>query len=110
MPDDAPVGVPAWWWRPVRDVSQRFLGEWGETAERLGWSTADLFAVDASRPYERIDQYGLCVLLAGRSGERVVALTAAGATIKSGRHLTSFRRPDLEPAGIVLVWTLANDG
>ena len=70
---------------------RNFLHQWGETAQRLGWTSADLFGLHTppERPhpsYSRLSQYdctGLCWLLQGR---RVTALTAETAAIATGPH------------------------
>jgi hypothetical protein len=97
--------VPPRWWALLRETSALFLDEWGATAEGLGWTTADLFAVNGKVPYTRIDQYGLCPLLAGRC-QKVIALTAEVAVIQSGSNRTTFRRQEGESPGVVFVWTL----
>lgn len=106
MDSQPPPGVPPRWWSTLREAARRFVAEWGDTAVALGWTDADLFAVDARAPYTRIDQYGLVPLLAGPLERRVIAMTETGATIQTGQHRASFRRWPQEPPGIVLVWTL----
>src|SRR4051794_35615090 len=38
-----PAGVPELRWRQALADAERFLTEWGETAEQLGWTADDLF-------------------------------------------------------------------
>ena len=92
----------------MRDAS-KFLAVWGEQAEALGWTSADLFGLHAppANPhpsYSRLSRYdctGLCWLLEGRE---VIALTEATASIRNPHtgNLTVFRknnRPALGPLG-----------
>ena len=95
------------WQQCIRDGS-RFLAKWGEQAEALGWTSADLFGLHTppERPhptYSRLSRYdstGLCWLLQGRPA---VALTEATATIKGATgNITVYRRhnkPALGPLG-----------
>ena len=96
------------WQRCVAD-GKRFLAKWGEQAESLGWSSADLFglAPAPAKPhpsYRRLSRYdasGLCWLLQGR---QVIALTEATATIRNPAtgSLTTYRRfnkPSYGPLG-----------
>jgi hypothetical protein len=101
------VGVTRWQ-QFVRDGS-KFLARWGEQAQALNWSSADLFGLHQppERPhpsYRRLSRYdctGLIWLLQGRS---VVALTEATATIRNPDTgaITTYRRfnkPTLGPVG-----------
>ncbi len=103
-----PAHVPEARWRQCVSDGSRFLAKWGEQAEALGWSSADLFALDdpPEKPhptYSRLSRYdctGLCWLLQGRP---VVALTEATAAIenKTG-NITTYRKsnkPALGPVG-----------
>jgi len=75
-------------WQQAIEDGYRFLGQWGEQAAALGWTTQDLFGLhtvpDAPTPsYRRLsryDQTGLIWLLRGRP---VVALTASTAAIEN---------------------------
>lgn len=68
-----------------------FLRDWGHQAEALGWSAEDLFCVDPVAPLARYDTMGLVWML---QGQRVVALAADAATIKSDSgSLLKFYRP-----------------
>jgi hypothetical protein len=62
---------------------------WGKTADRLGWTTLDLFGVHPTAPTARFDVMGLIPILRGRS---VCVLTEKTATIEceSGARLTLY--------------------
>jgi hypothetical protein len=89
------------WQRCVQDGS-KFLAIWGEQAEALGWTSADLFGLhtppDKPHPtHNRLSRYdctGLCWALEGRE---VIALTADGAVIRTstGATLTYHRHGPL---------------
>lgn len=103
-----PAHIPEERWRQCVEDGKRFLAKWGEQAEALEWTSADLFGLAPvpERPhpsYNRLSRYdctGLCWLLQGRD---VIALTADGATIRraTGSTLTCYRhgRPALGPLG-----------
>jgi hypothetical protein len=104
-----PALVPVERWKQCVKDGSRFLAVWGEQAESLGWTSADLFALHAppAKPhpsYSRLSRYdatGLCWLLLGRP---VVALTETTASIRNPRTGTVivFRknnRPVLGPLG-----------
>jgi hypothetical protein len=104
-----PALVPVARWRQcVRDGS-KFLARWGEQAEALGWTSADLFGLhtvpDKPHPsYNRLLRYdatGLIWLLEGRA---VIALTEATASIRNPKTgtVTAYRKhhkPGLGPLG-----------
>ena len=104
-----PALVPVERWQQcVRDGS-RFLAKWGDQAEALGWSSADLFGLHEipAKPhpsYQRLSRYdctGLIWLLEGRP---VVALTADTASIRNPKtgNVTVYRKlnkPALGPVG-----------
>lgn len=87
---------------------KRFLAKWGEQAEALGWTSADLFGLHTApaKPhpsYRRLSRYdctGLCWLLEGRP---VVALTEATAVIGNASSSVTvyrrFNRPKYGPLG-----------
>ncbi|OLB78055.1 MAG: hypothetical protein AUI16_04430 [Alphaproteobacteria bacterium 13_2_20CM_2_64_7] len=96
-------------WRRCVEDGKRFLALWGEQAQALGWTSADLFGLhtppDKPHPsYSRLSRYdctGLCWLLEGRE---VIALTADTASIhnpKTGTVTTyrRFNKPGLGPVG-----------
>src|SRR5262249_23535521 len=91
----------------VEDGS-RFLAKWGEQAESLGWTSADLFGLhtppDKPHPsYNRLSRYDCTGLIWLLDGRPVVALTEATATIKSKTgNITTYRKhnkPALGPLG-----------
>jgi hypothetical protein len=95
------------WEAAVKD-GRRFLTQWGEQAEALGWTARDLFGLapvpDQPGPnYRRLSRYdetGLIWLLRGRP---VLALTQGTAAIESPTGtVTVYRRhnkPALGPVG-----------
>jgi hypothetical protein len=96
-------------WRQCVQDGSKFLARWGEQAEALGWTSADLFGLHSppERPhasYNRLSRYdctGLCWLLEGRE---LVALTADTASIRNPDTgaITTYRRfnkPALGPLG-----------
>jgi hypothetical protein len=95
-------------WHQAVEDGRRFLARWGDKAEALGWTSADLFGLhmppDKPHPsYRRLSRYdcaGLCWLLEGRP---VVALTADTAAIENPTgNITVYRRfnkPALGPLG-----------
>jgi hypothetical protein len=85
-----PDAVPVARWREAVDDGSRFLGQWGEQAEALGWTAEDLFGLHPTAPLARYDSMGLVWLLRGR---KVVALTATAATIRTATGITlSYRK------------------
>jgi hypothetical protein len=92
-------------WRQRVEDGKRFLAKWGEQAEALGWTSADLFGLhtpsDKPHPsYRRLSRYdatGLCWLLEGRE---VVALTAGTAAIENPTGtITVFRKNNRSALG-----------
>lgn len=81
-----PPGVPYERWRQAVDDAGRFLAEWGETAERLGWTARDLFDLHETVPLSRMDRMGLVWLT---KGQRVTLLTEHAARFERG---LTFRR------------------
>jgi hypothetical protein len=94
-----PALVPVERWRQCVQDGKRFLAKWGEQAEALGWTSADLFGLHTppAKPhpsYSRLSRYGatgLCWLLQGRE---VIALTADSASIRNPRtgNVTVYRK------------------
>ena len=104
-----PALVPVERWRQcVRDGS-KFLAQWGEQAEALGWTSADLFGLDPppDKPhpsYNRLSRYDATGLLWLLKGREVIVLTADSATIRNPATgtITTYRRfnkPALGPLG-----------
>jgi hypothetical protein len=93
-----PDHVQADRWEAAVEDGRRFLTQWGEQAETLGWTARDLFGLasvpDQPRPnYRRLsgyDETGLIWLLRGRP---VLALTARTAEIEGQTGtVTIYRR------------------
>ena len=90
---------------------RRFLAQWGDQAEALGWTVRDLFGLTTvpdmpASTYSRLsryDQTGLVWLLRGRP---VLALTETTAAVQSPTGaVTVYRRhqkPALGPLGDTL--------
>jgi hypothetical protein len=103
-----PAYIPEDRWRQAIEDGRVFLSKWGETAQQLGWNSADLFGLHAvpERPhqsYRRLSRYdctGLCWLLEGRP---VVALTADTAAIESPAtgNITTYRRFNKPALGLL---------
>jgi hypothetical protein len=103
-----PDHVPADHWQQAVEDGRRFLTQWGEQAEALGWTARDLFGLsplpDKPHPrYRRLSRYdetGLIWLLRGR---QVLALTESTAAVESPTGaVTVYRRhnkPVLGPLG-----------
>jgi len=96
-------------WQQAVEDGHRFLAQWGEQAEVLGWTARDLFGLAPvpAKPaanYRRLSRYdetGLIWLLRGRP---VVALTTdtAAAVQKPAGAITVYRKynkPALGPVG-----------
>jgi hypothetical protein len=95
------------WQQAVVD-GRRFLAQWDQQADSLGWTARDLFGLqpvphDVAPGYRRLSRYdetGLIWLLRGRP---VIALTESTAAIQSKKGpVTTFRRhrrPALGPLG-----------
>jgi hypothetical protein len=77
---------PGRWQQAVKDA-KRFLAQWGEQAEVLGWTARDLFGLDEvpTNPhpsYRRLSCYDRTGLIWLLRGCPVVALTDATAAIR----------------------------
>src|SRR5262249_7652211 len=95
-------------WQQAVEDGRRFLATWGEQADSLGWTSADLFGLHTPpeqlhpsyRRLRRYDATGLIWLLEDRP---VVALTEATAAIENPTGtITTYRRfnkPALGPVG-----------
>ena len=89
-------------WQRLVDDAGRFLDDWGRQAAGLGWHAVDVFGVSPHAPDARLDQAGLVALI---RGERVVAITAETATIRTSRgQPQTYRRKPMAEA--VVVWEL----
>ena len=103
-----PDGIEVVHWRQSVQDARRFLADWGQQAEALGWTSNDLFGLapvpdELRSSYRRLSRYdmtGLVWLLRGRSA---VALTQSAAAIQSSTGaVTIYRRydkPALGPVG-----------
>jgi hypothetical protein len=93
---------PPRWQQAVED-GRRFLAQWGEQAEALGWSSRDLFGLhkppDKPHPsYSRLSRYdaaGLLWLLQGRS---ITAMSSNTAAIVGPTGSVTKYRKDNKPA------------
>jgi hypothetical protein len=102
LPTLPPRDFPDSRWRTTRADIERFLASpLAEKARSLGWTELDLFGVDADRPFARIDQAGLLILLDGATIVEISADTAIIEKAAGTRH-TWHRHHD--QAGRVLVW------
>jgi hypothetical protein len=80
-------------WQQAVEDGHRFLVRWGNEAERLGWTEADIFGLPpvAPNPHScwrrlaRVDQLGLIWLTHGRP---VTAITSERATIETRTGMT----------------------
>src|SRR5213593_438508 len=69
-----PDHVPTDYWQQAVEDGRRFLAQWGEHAEALGWTARDLFGLapipakphPSYRRLSRYDETGLIWLLRGR--------------------------------------------
>jgi hypothetical protein len=95
------------WQQAVKD-GRRFLAQWGDQADALGWTARDVFGLATlpdrptpnHRRLSRYDQTGLIWLLKGRA---VVAITEGTAAIKNPTgNITVYRKankPAFGPVG-----------
>jgi hypothetical protein len=98
---------PARWQCAVAD-GRRFLAQWGEQAEALGWTARDIFGLhdvpaNPHPTYQRLSRYDCTGLIWLLQGCPVVALTEATAAIRmpSG-NVTTYRKhnkPAFGPLG-----------
>jgi len=100
-----PDGIELSDWRRAVEDGRGFIIQWGEEAERLGWTAEDLFGLPEipERPawdwhrLARIDQVGLVWLLHGRkvvalSADQAVIATPSEASIRSASYPRSIQR------------------
>jgi hypothetical protein len=93
---------PARWQQAVND-GQRFLAQWGEQAEALGWTARDLLGLHevpaTPHPaYQRLSRYDCTGLIWLLQGCPVVALTEATAAIKMPTGSVTTYRKHNKPA------------
>jgi len=87
-----------------RDMAEFMASAWPAEATRLGWSEVELYGVDDSRPFTRIDGLGLVPAL---DGCKIVALDADRAILETpGGTRQSYQRKANRP-GRKLVWELS---
>src|SRR5262245_61980951 len=103
-----PDHVPADHWQQAVHDGRRFLAQWGEQAEALGWTARDLFGLapvpnNPNPSYQRLARYdetGLIWLLRGRP---VLALTESTAAIETSTGTINiyrrYNKPALGPLG-----------
>jgi hypothetical protein len=105
-PDLPPADVPPRRWQQFIEDVDRFLdSSFAKKATALGLEASDIFSCHRDRQFARIDQQGLCWLIAGN---RLVELSSKTAFIETwtGVRQTWLRKPS-EP-GRVLAWELAD--
>jgi hypothetical protein len=103
-PPRPPADVPLRRWMQLIDDIARFVdGEFIHKATRLGWTALDLFGCDPEKPFARIDQQGLCWLIAGN---RLVDVSESGAIIETWTGARQTWRPKRGERGRVLPWEL----
>jgi hypothetical protein len=84
-------------WQHAVDDGRKFLIQWGEQAEALGWTAEDLFGLhdppeQAGPTYRRLSRYDVIGLIWLLRGRPVVALTAERAVIDRADGPTFYRR------------------
>jgi hypothetical protein len=104
-----PALVPIERWQRCVEDGRAFLHQWGEQAQAMGWTSADLFGLHTppANPhpsYSRLSRYGCTGLVWLLQGRPVVALTADTAAIENptGSIITTYRRlnkPSYGPVG-----------
>jgi hypothetical protein len=85
-------------WQQAVDDGRRFLVQWGEQAEALGWTAQDLFGLHdpPERPgptYRRLSRYDVTGLIWLLHGRPVIVLTADRAVIGRTGGPTFYRHP-----------------
>jgi hypothetical protein len=98
-----PVHVDDAAWQQALTDGERFLAQWGEQAEALGWTVRDLFGLapvpafphPRYRRLSRYDETGLVWLLRGR---QVLALTESTAVVESQTGMATVYRRHNKPA------------
>jgi hypothetical protein len=104
-PAQPPGDVPPKRWRRFIDDCGNFLDQdWAHRAAELGWTPFGLFGCDRSKPFARIDKYGLLWLLEGRQ-VRVLTRDIAVINTANGRSVTFYRCERV--TGQVLAWEFA---
>jgi hypothetical protein len=84
-------------WQRAVDDGRRFILQWGEQAEALGWTAEDLFGLhdppeQLGPTYRRLSRYDVIGLIWLLHGQPVVALTVDRAVIGRADGPTFYRR------------------
>jgi hypothetical protein len=85
-------------WRQAIKDGRRFLADWGEQAEALGWTARDLFGLhdvpaNPHPSYRRLCRYDCTGLIWMLQGQPVQALSSSSAAIQSvSGSITSYRK------------------
>jgi hypothetical protein len=90
-------------WRQAIDDGRRFVSQWGERAEALGWTNRDLFGLSSvpekpAATYRRLSRYDMTGLIWLLRGRPVVAMTEATAKIQGASGAITVYRKDNKPA------------
>jgi hypothetical protein len=85
-------------WQRAVDDGRRFIVQWGEQAETLGWTADDLFGLhdppeQPGPTYRRLSRYNMTGLIWLLHGQPVVDLTADHAVIGRVGGPTFYRHP-----------------
>jgi hypothetical protein len=94
-------------WRQCIQDGSKFLAVWGEQAQALGWSSADLFSLapvpaEPHPSFSRLGRHDLTGLVWLLQGRRVTALTADTASIwHPTGSITVFRKNNRPAYGLV---------
>lgn len=95
-------------WQQCIDDARRFLPEWGNQADALGWTARELFGLHRppAKPhpsYDRLSRYDETGMLWGLDGRRVIALSSNTAAVETGTGNTltyrKLHKPALGPFG-----------
>ena len=89
-------------WRQAVEDGRRFLAQWGEQAESLGWTSRDLFGLAPvpAKPganFQRLSRYDLTGLIWLLRDDQVVDLTKDEAAIQRNGAVVVYRK-DRKPA------------
>ena len=89
-----PPGVLPTAWRDRLDAGASLAAAWGEAAQALGWSAADLYSLHPLAPLTRLDAMGAAFLALSKT---VVAVTAEAVVLSVPPHgaVQRARRPTL---------------
>jgi hypothetical protein len=105
-----PPTYPAKAWQQLVVDADRFLDDWAQQAEALGWPGWELFGCHRRAPWGRIQAMGFLLLL---KGNEIAAMTPGEAVIRTrmGARQT-YRRKHADPlpdAERCLVWELGDE-